>query len=97
MVETVTLALPQPTEQQAYQIIIGSGILGELASYIDLKAYSKVHVLYDANVKASFDQMTASPNKEILINSEREKKLGGMIERAQMMLLLLSDSDEMWS
>ena len=57
MVETVTLALPQPTEQQAYQIIIGSGILGELASYIDLKAYSKVHVLYDANVKASFDQM----------------------------------------
>jgi 3-dehydroquinate synthase len=60
MVETVTLALPQPTEQQAYQIVIGSGILGELASYIDHKKYSKVHVLYDVSVRNNLELVKLS-------------------------------------
>jgi 3-dehydroquinate synthase len=53
MAETVTLALPQPTERLAYPIVIGSGILSQINSYFDLKNYSKAHVLYDANLEKS--------------------------------------------
>ncbi len=49
-----------------------------------------------AKIKASFDQLEKDPKKEISVNLDRQKKMGGMIERAQLMLLLLSDSDEMW-
>ncbi|MBC7421795.1 MAG: hypothetical protein H7328_13790 [Bdellovibrio sp.] len=49
-----------------------------------------------AKIKVSFDQLAKDAKIGTPINLDRQQKLGGMIERAQLMLQLLANSDEMW-
>src|SRR5256885_10823147 len=49
--EKVTVKLPTPVRQNQYTIFIGNGLIEQIASFIDLKKYSKLFIITDSDVE----------------------------------------------